>query len=74
MTRFHLSYTTVVSFYAHQIGVVVITPETVVSVGVWVVINPGWMDGALSATQGIHYSVNVFYLLPKLGRKNDTRS
>ncbi len=73
VARLHLPHAIEVRLHAHQIDVVILTPQTVGTVGaldgspslsVGFPIQGEAMDAARSASQGAHYHADVSYLLP----------
>ncbi len=80
VTRLHLQHAIVVGLHVSKVNVVILTPETVCSFGVfgsrpsWLVgfsIQDEAMDAARSTPQGAHYHADVINLLPLLGIKKE---
>ncbi len=80
MAGLHLTHAIVVRSHLQEIDAVILTPETVGTVGTWAVaLSVGFSiqneatDVARSAPQGTHYHADVIFLFPYLGIKKGRR-
>ncbi len=85
VTRLHLSHAIVVRLHVRKRNVVILTPETGVTVGVCEqqpilfgrilqTMDFEAMDVAWSTPQLVHYHADSIYLLPLLGIKKEARA
>ncbi len=63
VTRLHLPLAIVVRLHVRKSNVVILTPETAVTVGVGLVVGLS-MGVAQSTPQGVHCQADAIYLLP----------